>query len=122
MQRAFFESRGFSQSLPGYLSDDGYLALQLALSATPDLGAVMPGCGGLRKLRWGDPRRQKGKRGGVRVIYIDVPEAKSILFVDVYGKDEQSDLSPAQKRFLRTLAHEFRVSRVRRNAEAGETQ
>ena len=35
----------------------------------PELGDVMPGTGGLRKVRWEDARRGKGKRVGLRVIY-----------------------------------------------------
>ena len=50
-------------------------ALQRELMNDPESGAVMPGCGGLRKIRIADPGRGKGKRGGARVIYLHVPEA-----------------------------------------------
>ena len=52
-----------------YLDDDEYRGLQGFLAGKPAAGDVMAGTGGFRKLRWGDPRRGKGKRGGLRVIY-----------------------------------------------------
>ena len=64
----------------------------------------MPGCGGLRKVRCGDPSSGKGKRGGLRIIYLYVPEAFRIDLIDVYGKDEKDDLSPHEKKLLARLA------------------
>jgi hypothetical protein len=49
-----------------YLTDDEYRRLQQALVADPELGAVIPGSGGIRKVRWGIAGR--GSRGGRRVI------------------------------------------------------
>jgi len=63
----FIETRLFTHLLGRYLSDDEYAELQLQLAADPERGAVVPGSGGVRKLRWGVQGR--GKRGGVRVIY-----------------------------------------------------
>jgi len=51
----------------GYMTDDEYSALQTALMTDPEAGPVVPGSGGVRKLRWAAPGR--GKRGGYRVIY-----------------------------------------------------
>ncbi|WP_210420571.1 hypothetical protein [Aquisphaera giovannonii] len=58
----------------------------------------------MRKVRVGDTRRGKGKRGGIRVIYPHVPEANVVYLMDIYGKDEQQDLSAVEKRFLKSLA------------------
>jgi hypothetical protein len=69
MKLAFFETPLFTRLLPEYLNDDSYRALQRTLLENPELGDVMPGTGGFRKIRWEDPRRGKGKRGGLRVIY-----------------------------------------------------
>ena len=68
----------------------------------------MPGCGGLRKLRIRDRKRQKGKRGGARIIYLQVPEVGQFLMLDVYGKHEKDDLTSTEKRSLRELAREYR--------------
>jgi mRNA-degrading endonuclease RelE of RelBE toxin-antitoxin system len=57
----------FSGQLFEHLHDDNYRSLQLALTLRPEQGALIPGSGGLRKLRWA--LRGKGKRGGLRIIY-----------------------------------------------------
>jgi len=69
MRLVFVESPVFSRLLPDYLDDASYRTLQRALLEEPERGAVMPGTGGFRKLRWADTRRGKGKRGGLRVVY-----------------------------------------------------
>ena len=108
MEKTFLESREFSEWVKSYLSDDDLAELQNLLRADPDAGSVMPGCGGLRKMRIADPRRGKGKRGGARVIYLHVPETDVVFLMDVYGKDEQQDLTPDQKKILRSIAEDFK--------------
>jgi len=61
------EAPGFTKQVERYFTHDEYYALQCALIYKPEAGAVIPGTGGLRKLRWG--AGGKGKRGGVRVVY-----------------------------------------------------
>ena len=87
---------------------DAYIEFQKELIANPQKGDVMPGCGGLRKLRIADPKRQKGKRGGARVIYLHVPKVGQFLVLDIYGKNEKDDLTPTEKRDLRELAREYK--------------
>ena len=65
----FIEASAFTRYVAQYLDDDEYRLLQNRLAINPDLGDVMPGTGGFRKLRWADPRRGKGRRGGLRIIY-----------------------------------------------------
>jgi hypothetical protein len=80
----FRETSGFTAVLDDYFGGDEPLRLlQLLLARDPDAGAVMPGCGGARKLRWPDPLRAKGKRGGLRIIYLHTPAAQNILLIDV---------------------------------------
>ncbi len=69
MKLVFFETPVFTRLFSDYLTDESYSKLQRALMDNPELGDVMPGTGGFRKVRWGDSRRGKGKRGGLRVIY-----------------------------------------------------
>ena len=69
----------------------------------------MPGCGGLRKVRVEDQSRGKGKRGGARVVYLDIPQAERIDLVTIYGKDEQDDLTPRQKKQFANLARQART-------------
>ena len=67
MERVFFETPLFTRLLPKYLDDQNYRELQLALLRNPQIGDLMPGTGGFRKVRWQDARRGKSKRGGLRV-------------------------------------------------------
>ena len=59
---SFIETRLFTKLVLDYLSDEDYTALQVALMQHPEIGPVIPGSGGVRKLRWAAPGR--GKRGG----------------------------------------------------------
>ena len=62
----------------------------------------MPGTGGFRKLRWADPRRGKGRRGGLRAIYCYFPGEQQIWLMTLYDKDEASDLTPKEKQALKS--------------------
>jgi hypothetical protein len=64
---------------------------------------VITGTGGLRKLRYGDATRGKGKRGGLRVIYFWWEPKKQFWLFTLYDKDELGDLSPKEKAILKTL-------------------
>ncbi len=119
MKAVFVESSEFTEWVAEFLPDDAYAALQQELIDQPDKGDVMPGCGGLRKVRTADPKRGRGKRGGARVISLYVPEAKWFFMLDIYGKDEQDDLSPAQKKTLAQLVDELKqqaLSALRRSS------
>ena len=104
MRKTFFESAEFTEWVTEYLADDEYAAVQRELLRDPDKGDVMPGCGGMRKLRIADPRRGQGKRGGARVIYLHVPEADRIYLITVYGKDQRDDISAGDKKLYQRLA------------------
>lgn len=82
----------------------------------PHAGDVMPGTGGFRKLRWGDPRRGKGRRGGLRVIYYHLEAGGQIWLITVYDKDEIDDLSPAEKRLLKKAMETELAQRATRRA------
>jgi hypothetical protein len=103
MKAVFIESVGFTEWVAGSLPDESYARLQQELMRDPEKGAAIVGCGGLRKVRVADPRRGKGKRGGARVIYLYVPQARWFFMLDGYGKDENDDLSAAEKKALGKL-------------------
>src|SRR5438874_1679235 len=98
MKATFIETTGFARDISDFLADHAYATLQQRLMENPDDGDVMPGCGGLRKVRTADPKRGKGKRGGARVIYLYVPTARQFYLLDIYGKDEKDDLSADEKK------------------------
>jgi mRNA-degrading endonuclease RelE of RelBE toxin-antitoxin system len=107
--------RGAAVHLHRYLSDDEYSALQQFLAANPEAGDVMPGTGGFRKLRWGDERRGKGRRGGLRLIYYFLVADQQVWLFTVFGKHEAADLTPDQRRQLRAaIEAELRVREAAR--------
>jgi len=100
----FVETPVFTKEVRDHLADEEYRALQLALLFRPEQGAVIPGSGGLRKLRWGAGGR--GKRGGLRVIYYWAAEEEIFYMLFVYPKNVQEDLTPTQLRVLSRLVRE----------------
>ena len=101
------ETSVFTSSLRRHLDDEQYRALQLALALRPEQGALIPGGGGLRKLRWGAEGR--GKRGGVRTIYYWAVDDDLCYMVYMYAKNEQGDLTATQLRALaRVVREEFK--------------
>jgi hypothetical protein len=104
----FLEAPAFTRYVSGYLTDDEYRKLQNRLAAAPEHGDVIPGTGGFRKLRWADPRRGKGRRGGLRVIYYYFPGGQQIWLITLYDKDEASDLAPRERQALKS-AIEFEL-------------
>lgn len=103
MKAVFVELPAFERYRAEYLDDDAFLALQKELMKNPQTGDVIEGTGGLRKLRFADERRGKGKRGGLRVIYFWWDGKDQFWLFTVYGKDEATDLTPAQRAHLKTM-------------------
>jgi mRNA-degrading endonuclease RelE of RelBE toxin-antitoxin system len=103
MQATFVELPPFERARKDYLDDEAYRLLQCELMKNPTAGAVIEGTGGLRKLRQTDPRRGKGKRGGLRVIYYWFLGVDQFWLFTVYDKDQADDLTPAQRKVLKQL-------------------
>lgn len=103
MRALFKELPVFERVRSAYLDDEQYRHLQQTLLANPEAGDVIEGTGGLRKLRHGDARRGKGKRGGLRVIYYWWLGGAQFWLFTVYDKDEADDLTPDQRKVLRQL-------------------
>jgi hypothetical protein len=97
----FVETRSFTDRAREFLTDDEFRVLQLLLAARPDTGRVIVGTGGIRKVRVGGGGH--GRRGGLRVLYYWHPPTARILFLFVFAKKEQSDLTSAQRDALRRV-------------------
>lgn len=95
----FIETKLFSRIVEDYLTDAQYAQLREALMRNPESGRVVPGSGGVRKLRWGQPGR--GKRGGIRIIYY-IERADGIIWMlTLYAKNEASDIAPETLRKIK---------------------
>jgi mRNA-degrading endonuclease RelE of RelBE toxin-antitoxin system len=109
------EAPAFTRYLSRCLDDEGYRSLQTKLGQNPEMGDLMPGTGGFRKLRWADARRGKGRRGGLRVIYYHFKSDEQIWLMTVYDKNEAADLSAREKKLLKdTVNKESRARALRR--------
>jgi RelE toxin of RelE / RelB toxin-antitoxin system len=97
--QTFIETKVFSKLVQDYLTDDEYAALQQALIAQPEAGDVIPGSGGVRKLRWNLAGR--GKRGGLRVIYYLRSREGQIWMLTLYAKNVAENIPAAVLKKIR---------------------
>ena len=101
----FIETPIFTKQIKSVLPDSEYRKLQEALLMKPELGELIVGGGGIRKVRWRIPG--KGKRGGLRVIYYwDTPE-DSFFMLTAFKKSMKEDLTREQVNILRELVKEW---------------
>jgi hypothetical protein len=88
------------------------VALEQSILADAHVGDLVRGTGGLRKVRVGQRAVGRGKRGGARVYYLDLPERGVTHLVAIFGKREKDDLSPSERKavaaLVRTLKEEVR--------------
>ena len=103
VQAVFVELPAFQRHRADYLDDDAFLRLQRLLMLDPDAGDVIPGTGGLSKLRFADDRRGKGKRGGLRVIYYWWDTGSQFWLFTVFDKGEMSDLTATERKALKEM-------------------
>lgn len=101
MKAVFVELPAFERHRAEYLNDDGFRGLQNALMKDPVAGDLIEATGGLRKVRHADPRRGKGKRGGLRVIYYWWEQGVQFWLFTLYDKDEMDDISPKERKVLK---------------------
>jgi mRNA-degrading endonuclease RelE of RelBE toxin-antitoxin system len=99
----FIETSIFTKLLYTYLTDDEYVGLQSFMFKYPEAGDLVPGSGGVRKLRWA--MAGKGKSGGVRVIYYFKKRDNEIWMLTIYSKSQVENI-PAH--ILRQIAEEIK--------------
>lgn len=95
------ETSVFTRQVQNLLTDEEYRQLQLAMVDNPEMGVIIQGSGGLRKIRWAISGR--GKRGGVRTIYYWAVKKDQILMLLMYAKNEQDNLTQDQLKVLRGI-------------------
>lgn len=104
MNRTFIEVPQFTKKWQALgLTDDNLKALEEELLNDPKAGDAIKGTGGIRKIRIPMENRGKGKRGGARVIYVDIELKETIYFINVYTKDEKDDLTEEEKKAFKAV-------------------
>lgn len=107
MTRTFKEMESFTRKWKSLgLDDDDLKNLQETLLKDPKIGDVIPGASGIRKLRISVD--DIGKRSGGRVIYIDIEIKECIYLLDVYEKNEKTDLTEKEKSQLAKLVQRLK--------------
>ncbi len=101
------ETRHFSQAAAKVLSEDELADVIWLIAQNPQVGDLIPDSGGLRKIRV--RRGGQGKRGGARVIYYFFDRDHPIYLLEVFAKNERSDLSVAERHQLRAVAAEIKA-------------
>ncbi len=94
----------FTRRVEKTLTPEEYRNLQGVLILKPEVGCLIRGSGGLRKLRWAVSGR--GKRGGIRVIYYWASRWDIILMLYLYAKNECADLTSKEIKVLRKVVEE----------------
>ena len=95
------ETPAFVEAARRLMSDEEVDGIKLTLASAPQMGALMQGTGGVRKLRWA--LAGCGKRGGARVIYYYCNENIPLFLLFAYPKTERDDLSKRECNELRKL-------------------
>ena len=113
MRRRFVESRGFSADRTRLerareLAPEDLLALEQSILADPAIGDLVPGTGGLRKIRLAQSSARRGKRGGARVYYLDLPRKGVTHLLAIFGKREKADLTQAERRAVAAMVRQLK--------------
>lgn len=95
------ETPEFIRRIDKLMDDDERAALVLYLAGNPTAGDLIPGTGGVRKLRWGLEGR--GKRGGARIIHFFHNPHLPLFLLTAFAKNERTDISGADRNSFREL-------------------
>ena len=112
----FIESRAFTRRLFQLLSaaaEEVLRQIQVDLEGNPQRGRVVPGLGGIRKARHSDPTRGKGKRGGLRYLYLYLESRQHVHLFYLFDKNEEEDLGREERALLRQMVADLRQEEAR---------
>jgi hypothetical protein len=106
MKRSIIQARNFSKSIDALVKKRQLLAedfndFKAELAINPLLGDLVPGTGGIRKIRLGST--SKGKSGGFRICYYYLVSNEQIYLLLIYAKSEQENLTSDEKKALKEL-------------------
>lgn len=109
MKRLFIYAELFEKSLRQYKKPDEIIeSIESAILQNPNVGAVVAGTGGVRKFRSEDSERNKGKRGGFRILYLDLPHVERTHLLFLYGKNEADNISADGKKIIKGLVEDIK--------------
>ncbi len=112
MTRTFIEVPLFTKRWKEIgLNDNDLLRLQIMLLKDPASGPVMEGTGGIRKVRF--PIENRGKSSSVRVCYTDFEDFEVTYLITAFTKNEQENLTPAEKAVLKKLVKALKEEAVK---------
>ena len=104
MNRTFIEVPMFTKKWHELgLTDEELRNLENVLLENPKAGDAIQGTGGIRKISVWMESKGRGKRGGARVIYVDIEVKETIYFINVYTKNEKDDLTEDEKKAFKTM-------------------
>ena len=109
VQMVIIETTVFTRLIRKLMDDDNYTELQETLIQKPNAGDLIPGSGGLRKVRW--KVEGKGKRGGVRIIYYWMTSDEQLWMLYGYAKTKKEDLTKEQLKILRDIVERWKNER-----------
>ena len=115
MTRTFIQTNEFVRNWERLgFTDDDLRKLELELLQKPCVGSVIKGTGKLRKMRFAFQNR--GKRGSVRICYVDFAPYKAIYLITVYPKNEKDNLTKEEcneiKKLIELLEHNLQQGGV----------
>lgn len=102
MTREFIHASHFDKCWKALnLSDDDLRDLENIILNQPDIGELIQGTGGLRKVRFGI--NNKGKSSGIRVLYVDFEYYETTSFLFAYPKSETENITEQQKQMFKQI-------------------
>lgn len=112
----FVQLEGFEKSWRRQkLTDEDLRVLRAMIAAAPSSPPVIKGTGGLRKIRYRDPKSNRGKRSGHRICYAYFEAFGIILLVAIYPKNRKDDLTQSECNNIKQQLGEFERSLANRS-------
>lgn len=106
-KRDVIQTKSFSKNIDKFLSErklleEDFVSLKKSLVQDPEQGDLIPGTGGVRKVRL--KSSTKGKRGSFRICYFDNPRREELFLMQIYTKNEKENISSEEKKILKEFS------------------
>lgn len=104
----FIETPIFEEDRKALLSDEEYQAFQAYMLDNFHLGGFIQHTGGCQKIRWKLSGNNKGKSGGVRIIYYSLTAKGKLYLLMMYPKSEKDNMNAAEKAILKAIVDQLK--------------